>query len=193
MALTRREFLFLGAGVGAVVGVGVVVPLTLAANDLADDTTTTTAPPQPDGSFGIVGVFPRQTVASLNQLTTGAPVAFDYPAAGLSNYVVKLGRPVATGVGPDGDIVAFSRVCTHMGCVIEEYHADHHTLGPCPCHFTTFDFAKNGGVVLGQASQNLPQVVLQQNGDAIEATGLIRLVYGHHITPIDIEPVGATS
>ena len=194
MSLSRREFLFLGIGAGAVVGVGVVVPLTIATTDLIDETgETLPPPPPPDGSFAVVGVFPKVTVASLAELETGVPVAFDYPAPGQSNYLVKLGREVATGIGPDGDIVGFSRVCTHMGCVIEDYQPNDNVLGPCPCHFSTFDFAKNGGVVLGQATQNLPQVVLSITGNDIEATGLIRLVYGHHTSAIDIQSAGVSS
>jgi arsenite oxidase small subunit len=193
MSLTRREFLFLGVGTGAVVAVGVVVPLTLTATDLTENGPDGATPSPPDGSFGVVGVFPKQTVASISALAPGVPVAFDYPGPGQSNYVVKLGREVPTGIGPDGDIVAFSRVCTHMGCVIEEYHSAEHVLGPCPCHFSTFDFAKDGGVVLGQATQNLPQVVLNANGDDVEATGLIRLVYGQQTSAITIASVGASS
>ena len=193
MGLTRREFLFLGVGAGAVVGVGVVVPLTLTATDLVDETDATAPPPDGGGSLGIVAAFPRKTVANVGDLETGVPVTFDYPAAGQPNYLVKLGRPVPSGVGPEGDIVAYSKVCTHMGCVVEEYNAEHNVLGPCPCHFSTFDFAKNGGVVLGQATQNLPQVVLSHDGDSIDATGLIRLVYGHHVTPVEIQPAGVSS
>ena len=92
---------------------------------------------------------------------------------------VKLGEPVAVGSGPDGDIVAYSALCTHMGCVVSEYQPEHRALGPCPCHFSTFDLANNGMVVLGQATQNLPQVLLSVEGEDVFATGVVRLVYGY--------------
>ncbi len=35
-------------------------------------------------------------------------MSFEYPQEGQTNFLVKLGRPAAGGVGPDGDVVAFS-------------------------------------------------------------------------------------
>ena len=66
-----------------------------------------------------------------------------------------------------------------MGCVLDQYMPEHNALGPCPCHFSTFDLANNGMVTLGQATQNLPQVLLSVEDDDIYATGVIRLVYGY--------------
>lgn len=90
-----------------------------------------------------------------------------------------MGEPVIGGVGPDEDIVAFSRICTHMGCPVGEYKHEYKALGPCPCHYTTFDLIHGGMVSLGQATQKLPQVLLTVDGDSVVAGGLIRLVYGY--------------
>ena len=95
------------------------------------------------------------------------------------SVMVKLDQPVAGGVGPDEDIVAYSSRCTHMGCIVSEYQPEYNALGPCPCHFSTFDLANNGMVTLGQATQNLPQVVLTVEGEDIYATWVLRLVYGY--------------
>lgn len=71
---------------------------------------------------------------------------------------------------PDEYIVAFSRVCTHMGChVVGKRHhgkcvpslAKEHVIR-CPCHLTCFDLCKGGLVVIGQASSPLAQVELQR-------------------------------
>ena len=68
---------------------------------------------------------------------------------------------------------------------------EHKILGPCPCHFTTFDLRNNGMVVLGQATQNLPQVTLAVEGDDIYATGLMGLIYGFRDNLLDAQPVEA--
>ncbi len=182
MAVSRREFLLIGAAAGAATAVGVIVPVGFA---LSDD----------DGGGGTPGAavafFPGVRVASLSGLTVGEPVFFDYPLVGQSNLLVKTGRRAMGGIGPDSDVVAFSNQCTHMGCPIETYQSELYVLGPCPCHFTTFDLAKDGQVVLGQATQSQPRVRLTLEGDDIFATGLIRLVYGYDNSLSGAEPVPA--
>lgn len=184
--LTRREFLFVGAAGGAVAAVGVIIPLTRGVEqdgpvggdgDGSDPSTPpSTSPASPPSA--VVGLFPTVRVASLDEVSVTDPITFDYPLQGQRNVIVKLDTPVATGVGPDDDIVAFSSLCTHMGCVVEDYKPEHNALGPCPCHFSTFDLANNGMVTLGQATQNLPQVLLTVEDNEIYATGVLRLVYG---------------
>jgi arsenite oxidase small subunit len=111
------------------------------------------------------------------------PVAFGYPwrDANSQNVLVKLGVPAGGGVGPGGDIVAFNTLCTHMGGPLGgTYKGAHKILGPCPFHLTTFDLTKHGMVVAGQATESLPQVVLEASGDEVYAVGVMGLVYGHH-------------
>ena len=179
--LTRREFILIGVAGGAVAAVGVIVPLSQMSNgeqiavDGLSSSTTTTLPSPPSA---VVGFFPKVRVASVGDVSITEPIKFDYPLQGQCNVLVKLGNQVSYGVGPDEDIVSFSSICTHMGCVLDEYKPEHNALGPCPCHFSTFDLANNGMVTLGQATQNLPQVLLSVEGDDIFATGVVRLVYG---------------
>lgn len=193
--LTRREFLLIGTAGGAVAAVGVILPLSQLATDqpgaLAGSTTTTTgpAPPSTSAPAAVVGVFPRVRVASLTEVSATTPITFEYPLQGQRNVLVKLGQPVAAGVGPGEDIVAYSSLCTHMGCVVENYQPEHKALGPCPCHFSTFDLANDGMVTLGQASQNLPRVLLEVDGDDVYATGVVRLVYGFANTLQGAQPV----
>jgi len=169
LPLTRREFLFLGGATGAVLAIGVIVPIGIASRETGSE----------GSAAALVGVFPPVKVASLAELQEGVPVIFDYPQVGQSNILVKMGEPVIGGVGPDEDIVAFSRLCTHMGCAIPQYQHDHKILGPCPCHYSTFDLIHGGQVTLGQATQNLPQLLLDATDDGdIYATGVFRLVYG---------------
>ncbi len=54
-------------------------------------------------------------------------------------------------------IVAFSKICTHVGCPVALYERQtHHLL--CPCHQSTFDVADGARVVFGPASRPLPQL-----------------------------------
>ena len=123
--------------------------------------------------------YPRKRIVGLNELKQGEPVNFDYPLEGQKSFVIKLGEPASGGVGPNEDVVAFSYLCTHMGCpLVGQYKEEHKIIGPCPCHFSTFDLRTNGMVVLGQATQNLPQVMLAVEGDDIYATGVVGLIYG---------------
>ncbi len=54
-------------------------------------------------------------------------------------------------------IVAFSKICTHVGCPVALYEQQtHHLL--CPCHQSTFDVADSAKVVFGPAKRPLPQL-----------------------------------
>ncbi len=54
-------------------------------------------------------------------------------------------------------IVAYSKICTHVGCPVALYEQQtHHLL--CPCHQSTFDIANGAKVVFGPAKRPLPQL-----------------------------------
>ena len=54
-------------------------------------------------------------------------------------------------------IVAYSKICTHVGCPVALYEQHtHHLL--CPCHQSTFDLADHCKVVFGPAARPLPQL-----------------------------------
>ena len=56
-------------------------------------------------------------------------------------------------------IVAYSKVCTHVGCPVGLYEQQtHHLL--CPCHQSTFDVTEHCKVVFGPAARPLPQLPL---------------------------------
>ncbi|GAA2071567.1 ubiquinol-cytochrome c reductase iron-sulfur subunit [Microbacterium hatanonis] len=54
-------------------------------------------------------------------------------------------------------IVAYSKVCTHVGCPVALYEQQtHHLL--CPCHQSQFDVADGAKVIFGPAARPLPQL-----------------------------------
>ena len=64
-------------------------------------------------------------------------------------------------------IVAYSKICTHVGCPVALYEQHtHHLL--CPCHQSTFDVTDECKVVFGPASRPLPQLPI-----AVDAEGYL--------------------
>ena len=54
-------------------------------------------------------------------------------------------------------IVAYSKICTHVGCPVALYEQQtHHLL--CPCHQSTFDLTQECKVIFGPAGHALPQL-----------------------------------
>jgi len=54
-------------------------------------------------------------------------------------------------------IIAYSKICTHVGCPVALYEQQtHHLL--CPCHQSTFDVADGAKVIFGPAKRPLPQL-----------------------------------
>ncbi|WP_338695769.1 Rieske 2Fe-2S domain-containing protein [Streptomyces sp. Q6] len=54
-------------------------------------------------------------------------------------------------------VVAYSKICTHVGCPISLYEQQtHHVL--CPCHQSTFDLSDGARVIFGPAGHALPQL-----------------------------------
>ncbi|MFI9587298.1 Rieske 2Fe-2S domain-containing protein [Streptomyces sp. NPDC052236] len=68
-------------------------------------------------------------------------------------------------------IVAYSKICTHVGCPISLYEQQtHHVL--CPCHQSTFDLADGARVIFGPAGHALPQLRIGVNAEGnLEALG----------------------
>jgi ubiquinol-cytochrome c reductase iron-sulfur subunit len=55
------------------------------------------------------------------------------------------------------NIVAYSKICTHVGCPVALYEqTTHHIL--CPCHQSTFDASNGAWVIFGPAPRPLPQL-----------------------------------
>ena len=122
--------------------------------------------------------YPRHALGNAGQLKEGSPVEFTFPDNASPCVLIKNAGAVAGGVGPDRSITAFSTVCTHMGCPVE-YQPRSSTF-KCPCHFTTFDAEKGGQLICGQATENLPQVVLEydEKTDSLYAVAIHGLLYG---------------
>ena len=62
------------------------------------------------------------------------------------------------------NIVAYSKICTHVGCPVALYEqTTHHIL--CPCHQSTFDAANGANVIFGPAARARPQLPLTTDAE----------------------------
>jgi ubiquinol-cytochrome c reductase iron-sulfur subunit len=95
---------------------------------------------------------------------TAYPEGADRELIGSPIVVVRIG-PGAAGV------VAYSKICTHAGCAIALYRKPTFPdtqPGPalvCPCHYSSFDPARNGKVIFGPAGRPLPKLPLEVDGE----------------------------
>lgn len=156
--ISRRKILSLGAMAGVAAGVG---PTQWATAKAGTPTT-----------------FPTAAITPLAELELGAELAFKYPDEDSPAVLLRFAGPVDGGIGPDQSIVAYSTLCTHKGCPVD-YNADLKML-ICPCHWSSFDPAKRGRMIIGQASQGLPQITLRIEAGTVEAVGVEGLIYGRH-------------
>ncbi len=106
-------------------------------------------PLRPDslGRGGIVTVFPEGVEADEDAATVVINVD---PA--------QLGEGTNAEWVIDGNI-AYSKICTHVGCPVGLYREPEHSL-LCPCHQSTFDVLDGARVVFGPAPRPLPQLPL---------------------------------
>ena len=122
--------------------------------------------------------YPKTAVGNANQLPINKPVNFNYPDSRSPCALIRMGQAVSGGMGPDQDIVAYSILCNHMGCPLN-YDPESRTF-KCPCHFSIFDSEKAGQMVIGQATEDLPRILLSYNKDTgdIKAVGVSGLIFG---------------
>jgi ubiquinol-cytochrome c reductase iron-sulfur subunit len=73
----------------------------------------------------------------------------------------ELKAPTVMNWTVDG-IVAYSKICTHLGCPAALYEqTTHHIL--CPCHQSTFEADHGARVIFGPATRPLPQLPITTN------------------------------
>ncbi len=167
LKLSRRIFLKSSGGVAAAVGAtgAAMLPTSVQAVEPANSTTTTLN-------------YPKHGVGKASKMPVNQAVTFQYPDASSPCAAIRMGSPVTGGVGPNQDIVAYSTMCTHMGCPVQ-YDGGTKTF-KCPCHFSIFDPENSGQMVCGQATEDLPRVMLDYDAksDSITAVGIDGLIFG---------------
>ena len=109
----------------------------------------------------------RAADIGLNSVTTAFPENHT-DSADAPTLVIRPDEPVNPRPGredwtPDG-VVAYSKLCTHVGCPVGLYQAGEHLL-LCPCHQSTFDVLDGARPIFGPAARSLPQLPISIDGD----------------------------
>jgi len=84
---------------------------------------------------------------------------------------------------PSGEVVAYSRICPHLGCIFNfvkdpEECAKGYNFKPngpvfaCPCHLSVYDIAQGGKVVSGPAPRPPRKFEVKTEGDKITVVSL---------------------
>ncbi len=137
--------------------------------------------------------WPRLKITNLNSLVLLTPISFNYPLTNTPNLLVKLGVKAQNGVGPDGDIVAYSNICQHLGCYYSFLKpGTSPSCNPsfsasipqayCCCHGSQYDFVNGAKVIGGPAPRPLPPVTLEYDsttGDIYAVAMGPPTIYGH--------------
>jgi len=146
----RRQFLR-----GALLGVGTLV-LGVASTALAGPPTVrrtaalkTPRPSSPSATRTKTTTPKVQgtPVAKLADIPVGGAVAFSDPSSQEPSVLVRLGQ---------SDVAAFSRVCTHAGCLVQ--YDESARLLVCPCHGAEFDPSRQAEPIAGPAPTPLSPV-----------------------------------
>lgn len=96
------------------------------------------------------GAAPGEVIVAEEEVETNSAVPFTNAETGQPAVLVRL---------PQGELVAYSAVCTHQGCTVS-YQAQTQQL-VCPCHGGVFDPAKDAAVVAGPPPTPLPEVAFE--------------------------------
>jgi thiosulfate dehydrogenase (quinone) large subunit len=117
---------------------------TMTRRDGKGTTSSTTSPTSPTG--GAQQSVSGTPIAKLSSIPVGGAVGFQAPG-GTPAALVRLGR---------NDVVAYSRVCTHAGCLVG-YDTSQRILY-CPCHGAEYDPAHGAEVIGGPAPRPLAEI-----------------------------------
>lgn len=93
--------------------------------------------------------YPPTKINGAERVLPGSYLYFSYPS---------VADPAVLYRAQDGEYVAYSRKCAHLGCSVE-FDSVRRCL-KCPCHQGVYD-ARTGCVLLGPPPRPLDQIVLQ--------------------------------
>jgi len=137
--------------------------------------------------------WPRIKLGNISSLEPLKPLRFNYPLVNTPNVLVKLGVKAENGIGPDGDIVAYSSICQHLGCYFafqppgSSPPCDASFQAPvaegyCCCHGGQYDFTQAAKVIGGPPPRPVPSVQLEYDsatGDIYAVAMSPPTIFGH--------------
>jgi Rieske Fe-S protein len=121
----------------------------------APATPASSAAASPAGSSAATGQG-ASSAAAANALTATSAIP-------VGSGKIFSGPKVVVTQPSAGEFKAFSAVCTHMGCIVNQINAG--TID-CPCHGSQYNIS-TGAVVAGPAPKPLPPVQIKVSGGSI--------------------------
>lgn len=106
------------------------------------------------------GTYPEQMIGSASALDQQRSFLFRYPTDQDPCIAVRT---------PEGKLVAYSQVCTHLSCAVIYDQSDNQLF--CPCHHGSFNILQ-GEPIGGPPTRRLPRILIEQRGDQLFATGV---------------------
>ncbi len=104
--------------------------------------------------------MPRTMIALASSIPVGGSTLFSYPAEEDPCILVRQ---------RNGDLVAYSQVCTHLSCAV--IHKEQENTLFCPCHQGYFT-VEQGRPYAGPPTRPLPRIKLEQHGNEVFAVGV---------------------
>jgi ubiquinol-cytochrome c reductase iron-sulfur subunit len=114
----------------------------------------------------MITVIPEGYQDDADALTKAGVILIKFAPGELNVPTIHDGKTQLYGMNwtIDNTLVAYSKICTHVGCPVALYEqTTHHIL--CPCHQSTFDASDGARVVFGPAARSLPQLPLTIDAD----------------------------
>jgi len=184
--IRRRRFLQAGVGVGIALTVGGISILSVTSSlHPIEKTTPETEPPAPGDK--LVFADEQTHVLVPSDLQIGAAPQMVYPMdpktkvvkGGTANNLALVGRFDPANLSADtkphaaGGVVAYSAICTHLGCTVSLWDPKEEWMH-CPCHHARFDPRNDAKVMEGPAPRPLPVLPLKMDGnDVVVAAGFL--------------------
>lgn len=107
--------------------------------------------------------YPPQKIEGAERLMPGSSLYFNYP---------KPSDPAVLIRTMEGQYLAYSRKCAHLGCSVEFDQGQRCLV--CPCHRGVYD-SRTGYVVFGPPPRPLDQIILQvRAGGELWAVGKVK-------------------
>ncbi|KGQ22911.1 QcrA and Rieske domain-containing protein [Thermus filiformis] len=180
-----RRRLFLKAAVGTGIGLSLVSAFYVGASLRPKQEVTPEKEPLKPGDILVYAQGGQEGVPIKPEaLKVGDPMVLAYPMdpktkvikSGEAKNTVLLARYAPEALDPEvaqhavEGIVAYSAVCTHLGCIISQWVADK-GAGLCPCHGGVYDFAHGAKIIAGPPPRPVPQLPLKVEDGVLVAAG----------------------
>jgi len=105
------------------------------------------------------GLSAERYIGSAWALEQTCSLLFRYPEDAVPRIAVRT---------PEGKLVAYSQVCTHLSCAVVYDRKENALL--CPCHRGAFNI-DSGRPTAGPPERPLPRIRIEQRGDQLYAIG----------------------